>query len=142
MGEYPGERSVHLQFNTHGSHASRMPSSIYQIAGLDDRERGFNRQAPVEVSPEGVQLHLRYETFQLVIGPVSTEEQALQKLVQELHRRGYSQLRHQRLFVGERYLGTQEAWVDHPDPPQPSDAPSFWRRWLNRFRGQSGAGEI
>ncbi|MDR4495479.1 MAG: hypothetical protein AB7P17_01705 [Nitrospirales bacterium] len=114
------------------------PSSVYQIAGLDDRERGFNRQAPVVVSPEGVQLDLQYETFHVVIGPVPTEEQALRELMQELQRCGYSQLRHQRLFAGDRYLGSQEVWVDYPDPPPPQEQPYFWK-WLIRWiRGRSG----
>lgn len=112
--------------------------SVYQIAGLDDRERGFNRQASVTTSSEGVQLQLRYETFQIMIGPVPTEAQALQELVQELHQRGYSQLRHQRLFEGERYLGSQEAWVEYPDPPSPPEPLSFWNRMLRLFRGSSG----
>lgn len=112
-------------------------SSIYQIAGLDDRERGFNRQASMTISSEGVQLQLRYETFQIMVGPVPTEEQALQELVQDLHQRGYSQLRHQRLFDGDRYLGTQEAWVDYPDPPPPPEPLSLWNRMLRLFRGSS-----
>lgn len=111
------------------------PSSIYQIAGLDERERGFNRQAPVMVSPEGVQVDLQYETFHVIIGPVPTEEQALRELVQELQRRGYSQLRHQRLFVGERYLGSQEVWVDYPDPPSQPEQPGFWKRLIRRITG-------
>jgi len=120
----------------------RPPDSIYQIAGLDDRERGFNRQASVEVSPEGVQIHLRYETFHVEIGPVPTEEQALDDLAQELQLRGYSQLRSQRLFAGERYLGSQEAWVDYPDPPSPTKIPSLWDRLIcliggKRFRNKT-----
>ena len=116
--------------------SNRPPSSIYQIAGLDDRERGFNRQASVEVSPEGVQLNLRYETFHVEIGPVSTEDQALGDLVQELQQRGYSQLRHQRLFAGECYLGSQEAWVDYPDPPPPATLPSLWDRLICLIGGK------
>ena len=114
---------------------NRPPSSIYQIAGLDERERGFNRQAPVRVSPEGVHVDLQYETFHVIIGPVSTEEQALKELVRELQRRGYSQLRHQRLFVGECYLGSQEVWVDYPDPPLRPEQPGFWRRLIRRIIG-------
>ena len=114
---------------------NRPPSSIYQIAGLDERERGFNRQAPVMVSPEGVHVDLQYETFHVIIGPVPTEEQALRELVQELQRRGYSQLRHQRLFVGERYLGSQEIWVDYPDPPSQPEQPGFWKRLIRRIIG-------
>jgi len=34
--------------------ANPVSHSVYQIAGLDDRERGFNRQAPVTTSSEGV----------------------------------------------------------------------------------------
>ena len=116
--------------------SKRPPSSIYQIAGLDDRERGFNRQASVEVSPEGVELHLRYETFHVEIGPVPTEEQALEDLVQELQQRGYSQLRYQRLFAGEQYLGSQEAWVDYPDPSRPTKIPSLWDRLVCLIRRQ------
>lgn len=119
--------------------SNRLPSSIYQLAGLDDRERGFNRQVSVWMSSEGVRLHLRYEAVQVVIGPVSNEEKAFGSLVQELHRRGYSQLRHQRLFMGEHYLGTQEAWVEYPDPPVSSPPPSLWMRVWRLFRQHAGA---
>ena len=118
------------------------PSSIYQIAGLDERERGFNRQAPVMVSPEGVHVHLQYENFHVNIGPVPTEEQALQDLGQELQKRGDSGLRHQRLFVGERYLGSQEVWVDYPDPPLPPERPGFWKRLIRKMVGGSGTPAI
>jgi len=117
--------------------ANPVSHSVYQIAGLDDRERGFNRQAPVTTSSEGVQLQLWYETFQIMVGPVPTEEQALQELIRELHQRGYSQLRHQRLLEGERYLGSQEARVDYPDPPPPPEPLSLWNRMLRLFRGTS-----
>lgn len=107
------------------------PSSIFQVSGLDNRERGFNRQAPLVRSGEGVRLQLRYEALRIVIGPVPTEEQALQELVRELQGKGYTQLRLQRLFEEGQYLGTQEPWVEYPDPaePQPSIREGRWRRW-------------
>lgn len=110
-------------------------SRVYQIAGLDDRERGFNRQASVTESPEGFQVHLRYESVKITIGPVQTEEQALQGLVLELHGLGYSQMRYQRLFDGEQYLGSQEMWIDVPDPEKPPASESTWRRWFRKLLG-------
>ena len=115
-------------------------SRVYQIAGLDDRERGFNRQAALTLSPEGFRVHLRYESVKIVIGPVQTEEQALNGLIQELHRRGYSQLRFQRLFDGDQYLGTREMWIDVSDPTRPPETGLTWREWIRKLFGESGKG--
>ena len=103
--------------------------NVYHIAGVDDRERGFNRQ--VQVSGQGTvyQARLRYEAWQIEVEYLETEEKALQRLITVLHERGYTQLRTQRIFQEEHYLGNQELWVDYPDP-ESSEEPvvSWWKR--------------
>ena len=112
--------------------------NVYHVAGLDDRERGFNRQAQVITQREAYQARLRYETLQIDVESVDTEEEALQRLIDALQNRGYTQLRTQRIFQGEQYLGNQELWVDYPDPepPEPPEPQGIsWWVWLQRFLG-------
>ena len=63
-------------------------TNVYHIAGLDDRERGFNRQAQVIALGEAYQARLRYETLQIDVETVDTEEEALQRLIHALQNRG------------------------------------------------------
>jgi hypothetical protein len=90
--------------------------SRYQLAGLDDRQRGFSR--PVEFEQEGEQYRarLRYESTQLVSEPSPTEEAALLVLIHDLHAQGYRQLKSQLSFRNGTYLGSQENWIDYGDP--------------------------
>lgn len=109
------------------------PSSvtIYHVSGLDDRDRGFNRQVHVMPCEGGFQARLRYELLQIEVDPVPLEEQALQHLMQALHARGYRQLRTQRIFIGDQYLGSRELWVEYPDP---ESFPASKKTWLSRLR--------
>ena len=64
-----------------------MPSSstdihVHHVAGIDDRERGFNRQVQVLVGESSYQARLRYESLQIEIETGKTEEEALQHLIQ------------------------------------------------------------
>lgn len=106
---------------------------IYHVAGLDDRERGFSRQIHVIPCEGGFQAKLRYESLQIEIDPVPTEAQVLHRLIHVLHERGYQQLRTQRLFAGEQYLGDQELWVEYPDPEAPPESENRALAWLRRF---------
>jgi len=110
-------------------------TNVYHIAGLDDRERGFNRQAQVIIQEESCQARLRYETLQIEVGPVDTEEEALKRLIHALQTRGYTQLRTQRIFQGDQYLGNQELWVEYPDPDLPDVQPISWWGWLRKLFG-------
>jgi hypothetical protein len=113
-------------------------TNVYHIAGLDDRERGFNRQAQVIAQGAAYQARLRYEALQIEVESVDTEERALQRLIHVLQERGYSQLRTQRIFHGEQYLGNQELWVEYPDPELPDVQPVSW---FMRIRGFLGIGK-
>ena len=108
-------------------------TNVYHIAGLDDRERGFNRQAQVIAQRAAYQARLRYEALQIEVESVDTEEKALQRLIHVLHDRGYSQLRTQRIFQGEQYLGNQELWVEYPDPELPDVQPITWWMWIRQI---------
>ena len=110
-------------------------TNVYHIAGLDDRERGFNRQAQVIIQEESCQARLRYETLQIEVEPVDTEEEALKRLIHALQTRGYTQLRTQRIFQGDQYLGNQELWVEYPDPDLPDVQPISWWGWLRKLFG-------
>jgi len=110
-------------------------TNVYHIAGLDDRERGFNRQAQVIAQGAAYQARLRYEALQIEVEFVDTEEKALQRLIHVLQERGYSQLRTQRIFQGQEYLGNQELWVDYPEPERPDVQPVSWFRRIRGFLG-------
>ncbi len=105
----------------------------YQLAGLDDRQRGFSR--PIEFEQEGEQYRarLRYESTQVVTTPSPTEEAALLVLIHDLHTQGYRQLKTQLSFRKGTYLGSQENWIDYADPvPDPGSGPL--EKILNWFR--------
>ena len=114
------------------------PSSmthVHHISGLDDRERGFNRQVQVIGQGTAYQARLRYEALQIEVEASLTEEDALQRIVKTLQERGYTQLRTQRIFQGEQYLGNQELWVDYEDPEPPEEPSVSWLRRILRFSG-------
>lgn len=110
---------------------------IFHVAGLDDRDRGFNRQIHVIPHERGFQARLRYESLQIDVDPVPTEDQVLQGLIHILHERGYRQLRTQRIFIGEQYLGNQELWVEYPDPEAPLETRKTWMAWIRQILGRS-----
>ena len=110
-------------------------TNVYHVAGLDDRDRGFNRQAHVIRSEDGYQARLQYERLLVEVAPVSREDIALQRLIQVLQDRGYTQLRTQRIFQGEQYLGNQELWVEFPDPELPMKREKSWRKWIQHVLG-------
>jgi hypothetical protein len=89
----------------------------YQLAGLDSRERGFSRPVEVRQEDQRYRASLRYEATRIVTAPGDTQEAALQLLVATLHEQGYRQLKTQITFRSGTYLGSQESWVEYPDPP-------------------------
>lgn len=92
----------------------------YQLAGLDDRDRGFTRLVEFEQAGDGYRAVLKYEAIRVRTEPHATQEIALLALIQTLQSRGYHQLRTQMSFRHGVYLGSQEIWVEYPDAPQNS----------------------
>ena len=88
----------------------------HQVAGLDEKERGFNRQIDVERVDDGYRAILRYEQTLVETTACETSVQTVDELVRMLHDRGYTQLRSRLNFKGVAYLGTQEPWIEYPDP--------------------------
>lgn len=107
----------------------------YQLAGLDDRDRGFSRPVEFELGGEGYRAILRYETVRIMTETHPTQDDALVILIQTLHAQGYHQLKTQRSFRDGVYLGSQELWVEYPDPPQAEPEQSgFFDRIRTWFR--------
>ena len=101
-----------------------MPSEIiekHQVAGLDEKERGFNRQIDVERIEGGYRAVLRYEQTLVETAACDTSAQTVDELVRMLRDRGYTQLRSRLNFKGAAYLGTQEPWIEYPDPNAPAE---------------------
>ncbi|MGH7259096.1 MAG: hypothetical protein ACREI9_00255 [Nitrospiraceae bacterium] len=88
----------------------------HQLAGLDARERGFNRVVELERVGTAYRAVLRYETAQTTTEGHETESVALQELIRQLHACGYAQLRSQLSFRGNTYFGNREPWIEYPDP--------------------------
>ena len=106
-------------------------SNIYQLTGLDERERGFNRQVTVSCQEGGYQGAFSYERVRIETPRCDSEAATLENLVEQLHNSGFTCLRTQLIFRKEQYLGSQELWVDYPDP-QPRVEESTG--WVNRIR--------
>jgi hypothetical protein len=114
----------------------------HQLAGLDDRERGFSRPVEFERVGEGYRAILRYETVRVTTETHPTQDEALTSLIHALHVQGYRQLKTQMSFRNGVYLGSQELWVEYSDPPQAEPEQSgFLDRIRNWFRPRSVDGE-
>lgn len=107
----------------------------YQLAGFDARERGFSRPVSFEQAAAGYQAVLQYETTRVVTTPQPTLGAALEELVRMLQGQGYSQLRSQLSVREGVYLGSQEPWIEYPDPARPTEQESGWlKRLFGSFR--------
>jgi hypothetical protein len=110
----------------------------HQVAGLDERERGFNRLVEIGLAEGGYQARLRYETTLVTTDRCETGTAALSELIRLLHARGYRQLRSQLSFLDDRYLGSQEQWIEYPDPELPVGLHRAASGWLGRLRQALG----
>jgi len=107
----------------------------HQLAGLDERERGFSRPVELERAGESFRAVLRYEAVRVATEPLLTQDAALLSMIQVLQGRGYRQLKTQKSFSNGLYLGSQELWVEYPDPPEAEpDRSGFLARVLSWFR--------
>jgi hypothetical protein len=111
----------------------------HQLAGLDDRIRGFSRPVEFERAGEGYRAVLRYESVRVSTEPQPAQDAALLDLIQTLQARGYRQLRSQVSFRKGVYLGSQEMWVEYPDPPEPEPS-GFIARLFRIFRPKTTNG--
>ena len=93
----------------------------HQLAGFDARERGFSRPIVFEQVDGGFQAILRYETTRVVTTTQVTPGAALEELIRILQGQGYLQLRSQLSVREGTYLGSQEPWIEYPDPPRQSE---------------------
>lgn len=92
------------------------------LAGLDERERGFSRAVDVERREGVFRAVFRYETLVLESAGAASAAAALAELMRLLHERDYRQLRTRLTFLGGAYLGSQELWIEYPDPERPPEA--------------------
>lgn len=106
-------------------------ANIYQIAGLDDQSRGFNRQASVTIIDDRYQAVFLYEQFRMEAEHVESETEAVYELIRRLQECGYRELRSRLHFRGREYLGNQELWEEHTNP----ELRTVWQRicsWIRR----------
>ncbi len=109
----------------------------HQLAGFDARERGFNRPVEFLRTSSGFQASLRYEAVHVVTPDAVSTAEALQQLIRSLHEQGYRQLRSQQSYRDGVYLGSQELWIEYPDPqPQPElGLAGLFKKWFGRSSG-------
>ena len=110
-------------------------TNTYQIAGLDDLGRGFNRQVEMKVLNGTFQAVFRYERFLAETEPQATEQAAITVLINQLQNRGYKQLRSRLQFRGTVYLGNQELWKEHQDPEPEGRLARLLQSIRSTFRG-------
>ena len=106
----------------------------HQLAGFDARERGFNRPVELVRTAAGFQARLRYESTHLVTPDAPSAAQALGHLSRLLQEQGYTRLRSQQSYRDGLYLGSQELWIEYPDPqPEPEvGLLGLMKKWLGR----------
>ncbi len=104
----------------------------HQLAGFDARERGFSRPVVYEPVDGGYQAILRYETTRVVTAAQATPGAALEELIRMLQGQGYSQLRSQLSVRQGAYLGSQEPWIEYPDPVRDTKQEGGWLKRLVR----------
>ena len=110
----------------------------HQLAGFDARERGFSRPIVFEQVDGGYQAILRYETTRVVTTTQVTPGAALEELIRMLQGQGYSQLRSQLSVRQGTYLGSQEPWIEYPDPARGTEQQGGWlKRVCRSFLRQS-----
>ena len=110
----------------------------HQLAGFDARERGFTRPVECEARSAGFRAVLRYESERVTAEHPASTETALRELVTALHDQGYRQLRSRLSFKNGAYLGSQEPWIEYPDPPPAMvSATGLMERLRNWFRGDA-----
>lgn len=111
----------------------------HQLAGFDARERGFSRPVVYKQADGGYQAILRYETTRVVTTAQATPGAALEELIQMLQGQGYSQLRSQLSVRQGTYLGSQEPWIEYPDPARETEQEGGWlKRLFRSFTKPSG----
>lgn len=104
--------------------------NIYQLSGIDNKDRGFTRQVQVFSNQGFFHAVLRYEETKLAEKSCVDEDGALREIIQRLQSHGYTQLRSRLIFRGTHYLGSQEIWVDYPDMESSSE---LMRKVLDRL---------
>ena len=109
----------------------------HQLAGFDARKRGFSRPVVFEQTDGGYQAILRYETTRVMTTACDTPGAALEELISTLQGQGYSQLRSQLSVREGTYLGSQEPWIDYPDPRITEQEGGWLKRLCRSFLRQS-----
>ncbi len=105
----------------------------HQVAGVDERQRGFSRLVEVEQGGALFRARLRYEATLVATGDHPGPKEVLPDLVRRLQALGYTQLRSRLNFRGDTYLGSQEPWIEYPDPePQGPLGDGLWG-WIRRL---------
>ncbi|MDZ4733359.1 MAG: hypothetical protein SGJ16_07220 [Nitrospirota bacterium] len=104
----------------------------HQLAGIDSHERGFSRPVVFEQADGGYQAILRYETTRVITTAHITPGAALEELIRTLQGQGYSQLRSQLSVRQGAYLGSQEPWIEYPDPARGTEQQGGWMARLLR----------
>lgn len=105
----------------------------YQLAGVDERERGFSRPVEVQLAGTIYRAVLRYEAAVVAGESAETKDAAFNDLIRTLQARGYTQLKSQVSFRGSQYLGSQEPWVEYQDADRGAEHPRGLSGWFGHM---------
>ena len=111
---------------------SDLTQEKHQLAGLDTLQRGFSRPVVFEQADGGYHAILRYETTRVATTAQDNPGAALEELIRTLQEQGYSQLRSQLSVREGTYLGSQEPWIEYPDPVRDTEQQGGWLKRLFR----------
>lgn len=114
----------------------------YQLAGLDPRERGFSRPVQFRTQADGWCAVLQYEALRACTDPLPTQDDALARLVHDLHAQGYRQVKTQLTHRAGEYLGNRELWVEYPDPQTADVAEGWWQRLCRWVTGSRSSQDV
>lgn len=87
---------------------------IHQIEGVDPNNRSFNRNIEVLELEEGYQARARYEEYGVESATYLTVAEAVQDLVKQLQRSGFTRFRTRVNFKEGRYLAERKPWIEYP----------------------------
>ncbi|MCG3778582.1 MAG: hypothetical protein JW388_1303 [Nitrospira sp.] len=105
----------------------------HQLAGLDVSDRGFSRPVSFVQVEQHYRAVLRYEMILIETELHATQDEALRRLIHTLQAKGYRQLRTQVSFRSGIYLGSQELWIEYPDPVAEPAPQGFMTKILSWF---------
>lgn len=92
-----------------------MVSATYQLEGIDEEGRYFNRNLILTGTGGVFSAFFNYEGLKIEANSHPTHDEVLKELVSKLKKKGVKKIRTRLNYIGERYLTEGRPWIDFPD---------------------------